>query len=84
MKLSISYLMKERGGSSNNYDCPIHIAPESCMKLYEEVGVKPEPGAVGALGDVLENFAIVIIKNIGHKKVSVQDLAQSVKNTLGL
>ena len=84
MKLNISYLMKKRGGSSNNYDCPIHIRPESCMKLYEEAGAKPESGAVGALGDVLENFAIAIIKNAGCKKVSVLDLEQSLKNILSL
>lgn len=84
MKLSISYLMKDRGGNSNKYDCPIHIPVESCMKLYEEVGVKPKSGAVGALGDVLENFAIAVIKNIGHKKVSVQDLEKSLKDTLSL
>ena len=80
MKISVDKLMKSRGGSSNNYDCPIHISPEACMKLYEEVGVKPKSGAVGALGDVLENFAIAVIKNSNTKTMSIKSLERSLND----
>jgi hypothetical protein len=55
-------LLKSRGGMSGNYSCPVHLSTDACKKLFEEAGVQAEDKCVGMMGDVLENFAMMILR----------------------
>lgn len=55
-------LLKSRGGMSGNYSCPVHLSTDACKKLFDEAGVHAEDKCVGMMGDVLENFAMMILK----------------------
>lgn len=79
----IKELMKDRGGKSGTYSCPVHISTNACLALFQEVGVQPEHKAVGALGDILENFAIKIIKISNSSRMTVSDLEFSLNSFFG-
>lgn len=84
MKLKSTNLIRNRGGHSRGpYSCPIHIPIESCQALFNEAGIEPAPKAVGALGDILENFAISIFKNYDGKTMSEEQLGITLRNVLG-
>lgn len=56
-------LLQVRRYSTPNYNCPKHISIDACLALFSEAGVDPEPKAVGCLGDILENFALALLKD---------------------
>ena len=79
MKERTQQLIRSRNGASNNYNgCPVHVSLDACAALFREAGANPSPSAVGTLGDVLENYALMLLKGSRGKSVSEQDLAQLV------
>ncbi len=79
MKERTRELLKDRhGASSNNYGCPVHISLDACGALFKEAGIAPTPGAVGKLGDVLENYALMLMKGVSGGRISETDLARIV------
>jgi len=83
MKIKSDELLKDRGGITGNYSCPVHINVESCLALFREAGVKPAPKAVGVLGDILENFAMSIVCNHSGKSMTVEQLKSKLRDVLG-
>ena len=55
-------LLQVRRYSTPNYNCPKHISIDACLALVSEAGIQAEPKAVGCLGDILENFALALLK----------------------
>jgi hypothetical protein len=82
MKLNYQKLIKDREGYSGNYSCPQYISTEAILKLFEEVGITPEPKAVGVLGDILENFALSILEPHNKKSISVDELKNNLRNII--
>lgn len=68
MKISARSLLKPRKLSPNYNNCPKHISLKACRALFSEMGAKPDGAAVGTLGDVIENFAIAVIRKTGDRK----------------
>lgn len=58
-------LLKSRGGMSGNYSCPVYLSTSNCKKLFDEADVEADDKCIGMMGDVLENFAISILRR--HK-----------------
>jgi len=56
-------LLRSRGGMTGNYSCPVHLSTSNCKKLFDEAGVEAEDKCIGMMGDVLENFAVSILRN---------------------
>jgi hypothetical protein len=83
MKVSTEELLEDRGGHTGNYSCPVHISVEACKALFEEVGVTPTPKAVGTLGDILENFAIAMLRGFDGTTMSPSQVASGLRNALG-
>lgn len=76
-------LLKDRGGiSRENYACPVHVSTDACKLLFEEAKVVPTPKAVGVLGDVLENYALLLLEKWKGKKITEQDIAQRVAEVM--
>ena len=76
-------LLKSRNGFSNNYNgCPKYISFDSIEALFAECDLTYESKSVGVLGDILENFAIEILKELAGK-VSPSDLKKRVKDIMG-
>lgn len=67
-------LLKQRKVSSNNYDCPIHLSVDNIEKLFTEAGLDADTMAVGRMGDVLENFALAILRDAGPGKLGRSDI----------
>lgn len=75
-------LLKPRKYSSDYQPtCPIHISIGSCKKLFQEAGLKPDPAAIGTLGDILENFAISLLKRARKPQITKSELAQLLRET---
>jgi hypothetical protein len=43
--------------------------------LFEELGIQPEPRAIGTLGDILENFALHLLSGRSNSSMTVEELA---------
>jgi hypothetical protein len=57
-------LLKSRGGATGkNYSCPVYLSTSACKKLFDEAGVDAEDKCIGMMGDVLENFAMMILRH---------------------
>ena len=81
-KYSESFL-ENRNGYSNNYNsCPKYISLNAIEALYVECGLTYEPKSVGVLGDILENFAVEILKGM-NGNVTPSDLKKRVKDIMG-
>ena len=55
-------LLRSRGGVTGNYSCPVHLSTSDCKKLFDEAGIDAEDKCIGMMGDVLENFAMMILR----------------------
>lgn len=76
-------LLKSRNGfSQNNYSCPQYISFDAIKSLYDECGLTYDPKSVGVMGDILENFAIEILKGLNNN-VSPTDLKNRIANIMG-
>ena len=68
---------------SNNYNgCPKYVSIEACRELFTELGLNPSPKAVGTLGDIMENFAIAVLRSCDKEKISKTDLEKSVNSII--
>lgn len=83
MRDIVKQLMESRGGISDHYNgCPKYITLDACRSLLKEAGANPASGAVGTLGDVLENFALLILKDRRGKAVSISDIENKLSKLL--
>lgn len=81
MKVS-EQLLKDRGGETGNYSCPLYLSTTACKKLFDEAGVVPEPKCVGMLGDVLENFALLLLEGWEGCYIDKSKFAQTVADIM--
>jgi|GEM_PF-2848419 len=69
-------LLKQRMHSNYNEGCPIHISIRACKRLFKEAGLRPDPEAVGTLGDILENFALSLLKGRKGPQITRSELVR--------
>lgn len=63
--LKVEELMRSRSPQYN--ECPRHLSVDACGALLEEAGVVATTEGKNVLGDILENFALLVAS---HQKGS--------------
>lgn len=80
----IDSLLRSRGGVSSHYQptCPQYIPTSTMESLFAESGVYAETGAQGAMGDVMENLALMVLETFKGKTISTEQIRDKLSEII--